>query len=245
MRIKSENKFQEEFEMKKLIALFAVTVMLFALAIPTAALVFENDVIDAETGEVTMGGGIVIDNPYAKLYVDFFPNGAYPDDFAGVWVENGGGFYVFGLVEGTDSSKYEAVLGEYAGQYRFEYRKYSYNFLKSIKNDISDALREELEVYGWGIYEDKNVIFYDTASADAEAYAALERAIQKVAAARGIAIENDVAELEESGPYVEADAVDIAFTVEDSPKTGVVIAVIPAATALAALTACRKKKNNF
>ena len=194
--------------MKKFLPIIIVAVMLLALAVPAAALVITEDVVDEATGETIPGGEVVVDNPYAKLYVEFFTDGNYPDDFAGVWVEGDG--YVFALTEGADESKYEAVLGEYAGEYRFVRLKYSYNFLDSIKDDIEKELNKEVAVWGWGIYQMKNVIHYDAESADEAAYEALYRAIQTVAAARGIEIENDVAVLEESGPIVfdECEAVE-------------------------------------
>lgn len=151
--------------MKKWLSLILATVMLLTLAVSAEALVFTEDVTD-EDGNVIQSGGVIIDNPYAVLYSEFFTDGKYPDDFAGVWVEDGKPMYVFALVEGTDASKYEAVLGDYVGQYRFEYMPYSYNTLIHMRDVVYERLKDIMS--GAGVYEMENRIRFDVWVDEAE-----------------------------------------------------------------------------
>ena len=139
--------------------------MLLALAVSAEALVFTEDVMD-EDGNVIQRGGVIVDNPYAALYSEFFTDDKYPDDFAGVWVEDGKTMYVFALVEGTDASKYEAVLGDYVGQYRFEYLPYSYNTLMHMRDVVFKRLNDIMTFAGVGVSDNK--IYFDVWVDEAE-----------------------------------------------------------------------------
>lgn len=151
--------------MKKWLSLILATVMLLTLAVSAEALVFTEDVTD-EDGNIIQRGGVIVDNPYAVLYSEFFTDGKYPDDFAGVWVEDGETMYVFALVEGTDASKYEAVLGDYVGQYRFEYMPYSYNTLIHMRDVVFERLKDIMS--GAGVGQTDNRIRFDVWVDEAE-----------------------------------------------------------------------------
>ena len=236
--------------MKKLSAIILALAMLFALAVQTAALTMENDSYDPETGEI-IPGGVVIDNPYAELYAKFFTDGKYPDDFAGVWVENGGSFYVFALVEGTDASKYEAVLGEYEGQYRFEYMSYSRNMLSHMRDVVFDRLKDIMSA--GGVSEMENIIFFDVRVDESEENGRIAQAMLDVKNEEGLPDGIENAFVVNYGVIITA-VEDLAFeddiddiAVEDydtsgNPKTGVVYAVLPMVAAAAAIVVLRKKK---
>lgn len=151
--------------MKKLLSVILAMAMLLALAVSAEALVFTEDVTD-EDGNVIQRGGVIVDNPYAALYSEFFTDDKYPDDFAGVWVEDDKTMYVFALVEGTDASKYEAVLGDYVGQYRFEYLPYSYNTLMHMRDVVFKRLNDIMTFAGVGVSDNK--IYFDVWVDEAE-----------------------------------------------------------------------------
>lgn len=231
--------------MKKLFAIFVMLVMLFALAVPTAALVMTADTIDPETGEVIPGHAVIGDDPYSVLYSEFFPDGNRPDDFAGIWVnydENGKEFYTFALVEGTDASKYEAVLGDYAGQYRFEYLPYSYNTLLHVRDVVFERVYDIMS--GAGVYESENKIHFDVRVNKDEENGRIAQAMLDVKNEENLPDGIESAFVIEYGVIIVPAIAfeDTADEVTENPHTGVIYAALPMAVAVAAIAIFRKKK---
>ena len=233
--------------MKKLSAIIFALVMLFALAVTSAAVYLdvseEEDVVDENGNIIHIGGGIIIDNPYSALYAEFFTDGKYPDDFAGVWVENNERMYVFALVEGTDASKYEAVLGDYAGQYRFEYLPYSYNTLIHMRDVVFDRLGDIMS--SAGVYQEKNKIGFAVRVEAEEENGRVAQAMLDIKNEENLPDGIENAFTVEYGVMIDVTD-DLAFedvdVAEDNPRTGVVYAVMPMAIAAAAIAILRKKR---
>ena len=235
--------FKGDYKMNKLCAIILASVLLFALAVPTVAILMSGGYVDPDTGEF-VDGEIIVDNPYAALWVEFFEDGKYPDDFAGVWVENGGATYVFALVEGTDSSKYEAVLEGYAGRYRFVYMPYSYNTLSHMRDVVFERLNEIMSTAG--VHQDENKIHFEVGVSEEEENGRIAQAMLDVKNEENLpdGIENAF-RIDYGVGFVILDDLVKEETDEETPGnpgTGVIYATLPMAAAAAAMAVCRKKQ---
>lgn len=238
--------------MKKLLSIILAAIMLLALAAPVAAVYFdvaeEEDIMD-ENGNIIHRGGIIVDNPYAAMYAAFFADGKYPDDFAGAWVEPDQTTYVFALVDGADASKYEAVLGDYAGQYRFEYFPYSYNTLLHMRDVVFERLIDIMS--GAGVYQDENRIHFDIWIDESEENGRIAQAMLDVKNEEGLpdGIENAFTieygvyiDVTEDVDYDETDATENNSVDDSNPVTGLALTAVPMAAAFAALVITKKRR---
>lgn len=112
----------------------------------------------------------------------------YSDEYAGCYID--GGKMVILLTDISDeiTTKYKDILGNCAGYAVFEKTEYSYNYLWSEVNRLSELIRDNnLTWYTCGVREKENGIQFDVKEED---YEAIKRLLE--VEGEGVSIEIDI-----------------------------------------------------